>query len=193
MNAVPFPFPLHRLAVIGTTGLGKSTLAERLAGRLRLDFIELDALYWEPAWRPASDEVFRARVDAATRRPRWAAAGNYSRARPLVWGRAQALIWLDYPFLLGLTRLLRRTIRRAARREVLWNGNRERFWGHWKLWSDESLLRWYVRSYGRRRREYPLLFALPDYAHLQVFRFRSPAETDAWVESLPIIRAEPHP
>ncbi len=183
MNAASFPF--HRLVVIGTTGLGKSTLAEHLSRRLRLDFIELDALYWEPEWRPAPDEVFRARVDAATRRPRWVVAGNYSRVRPLVWSRAQALVWLDYSFLLGLGRLVRRTIRRAVRREVLWNGNRERFWVHLKLWSDESLLRWYVRSYGRRRREYPQLFALPEYAHLQVFHFRTPAETEAWTASLP--------
>ncbi len=184
MNA-PIPFPYRRLVVVGTTGFGKSTLAERLSRRLGLDFIELDALHWEPNWQPAADAVFRRRVDAATRAPAWAVAGNYSRVRDVVWPRAQALIWLDYPFLLGLRRLVARTVRRSVRREILWNGNRERLWWHLKVWSDESLLTWYFKSHGRRKREYPRLLSLPEYAHLRVFRFATPAETDSWVEKLP--------
>ncbi|MFZ1043889.1 MAG: shikimate kinase [Anaerolineales bacterium] len=60
-------FPFKRVVVIGTTSSGKSTLARRLADQFALDFIELDALHWEPNWREAPDEVFRARVDEATR------------------------------------------------------------------------------------------------------------------------------
>ncbi len=180
------PFPYRRLVVVGTTGFGKSTLAERLSRRLGLDFIELDALHWEPNWQPAEDAVFRQRVEAATRAPAWAVAGNYSRVRDVVWPRAQVAIWLDYPFLVGLRRLAVRTVRRTVRREELWNGNRERFWWHLKFWSDESLLAWYFKTYGRRKREYPRLLALPEYAHLKVVRLRTPAETEIWLEELPV-------
>jgi len=38
----------RRLVVVGTTGAGKSTLAKRLSETLGLNFVELDALYWEP-------------------------------------------------------------------------------------------------------------------------------------------------
>ena len=54
-------FPYKRVVVIGVTSSGKSTLAETLARRFDMDFIELDALHWEPNWQEASLEVFRDR------------------------------------------------------------------------------------------------------------------------------------
>ena len=62
-------FPYRRICVIGVTGSGKSLLAERLANKLGLDFIDLDALYWKPGWVVSGDEDFHARVEAATRTP----------------------------------------------------------------------------------------------------------------------------
>ncbi len=53
-------FPYKRVVVIGVTSSGKSTLAETLARRFDMDFIELDALHWEPNWQEASLEIFRA-------------------------------------------------------------------------------------------------------------------------------------
>lgn len=174
----------RKFVVIGATGCGKSTLAMKLAERLELDFIELDALNWGPNWTPARGEVLCARVEAATRSPGWVVAGNYSETRPISWKRAQAVIWLDYSFPVIFWRLLKRTIVRSVTREVLWNGNREKFWRHLRLWSDESLFHWLVKTYGRRKREYPQLFAQPEYAHLQVIRHRRPQETQEWLTGL---------
>jgi adenylate kinase family enzyme len=171
--------------VIGTTGFGKSTLAEKLARRLGLEFVELDALRWEKNWKSAPDDVFRQRVEAATRSPAWAVAGNYSLVRDIVWPRAQAVIWLDYPFAVGLWRLVRRTVRRGIFREKLWNGTREPFIQNIKFWSDESIISWYFKTYGRRKHVYPQLLAQPEHAHLRVFHFRTPRETDAWLADLP--------
>jgi ABC-type phosphonate transport system ATPase subunit len=67
-------FPYKRIVVIGTTSSGKSTLAKALSERLNLDFIELDALYWEPNWKTAEVEVF---VSESTKRPiRWLGGGG---------------------------------------------------------------------------------------------------------------------
>ncbi|GAB4526334.1 MAG: hypothetical protein Fur0018_11550 [Anaerolineales bacterium] len=153
-------------------------LAARLADRLAVPFVELDALYWQANGQAAAPEDFRARVDAATHPEGWVLSGNYSVVRDIIWPRAQALIWLDYPFLVGLRRLLVRTLRRAVTREVLWNGNREPFWPHLKVWSDESLIGWYFRTWGRRRRETPEWLA--EYPHLSVWHFHHPREMDAW-------------
>ena len=56
-----------RIIVIGSSNAGKSTLGLQLAEYLHASFIELDALYWEPGWIAASDEVFRERVRRAIR------------------------------------------------------------------------------------------------------------------------------
>jgi adenylate kinase family enzyme len=177
-------FPYRCVIVIGTTSSGKSTLAEQLSARLGLDFVELDALYWQPNWTPATLEAFRASVETATRSGSWVVAGNYQDVRDLTWPQAQAILWLDYSFPVVFWRLLKRTLRRGITREELWNGNREKFWWHLKLWSDESLFHWLFKTYWRRKREFPQLLALPEYAHLKLFHFTSPKETDDWLRGL---------
>lgn len=180
-----------RIVVIGTTSSGKSTLAKELADILQLDFVELDALHWEPSWKMAELSVFRARVADATRSGNWVVAGNYHVVRDLIWPQAQAVIWLDYPFPIVFWRLLKRTIRRAVMREELWNGNRETFWAHLKLWSEDSLFHWLFKTYWRRKRETPLLFARSEHAHLTLFHFKHPRETQAWMDALNHSPAKP--
>ena len=185
-------FPYKRIVVVGTTSSGKSTLAKGVAEKLNLDFIELDALHWEPNWKEANVEVFRKRVETATssRLPLsevergWVVAGNYHVVRDLIWSKAQVIIWLDYPFHIVFWRLLTRTIRRAVTQEELWNGNREMFWMHLKLWSQDSLFHWLFKTYWRRKYEYPILFSLPEYEHLHVLHFRSTTETEKWIKEL---------
>lgn len=181
---MPLP-PYKKWVVVGTTGSGKSTLAEALAARLPGDFIELDALNWEPGWQEAPEDVFRARVaERLSASPAWVVAGNYSVSRNLVWPQAEAVIWLDYPLWTVFWRLTRRTFRRWWTRELLWGTNRENLFHHLKLWSKESLFHWLFRTYWRRKREYPQLLALPEYKHLALFRFASPEETNQWMASL---------
>ena len=178
------PFAHRRIVVVGTTSSGKSTLAEQIAQKLGLDFIELDALHWEPNWAEAPDEIFRQRVENATRAPGWVVAGNYRKTRDLIWPRAETVIWLDYPFRTVFWRLTRRTFRRWWTRELLWGTNRESLWNHFKLWSEESLWHWLFKTYWRRKREYPQLFSLPENAHLRIIHFKSPQETDTWLANL---------
>lgn len=55
--------------VVGTSGVGKSTLARRLAQILSVPYIEMDRLYWRADWQGEPDEAFFARVAAATGPP----------------------------------------------------------------------------------------------------------------------------
>ncbi|WP_345306856.1 AAA family ATPase [Candidatus Villigracilis saccharophilus] len=177
-------FRYKRIVVIGTTSSGKSTLAKRLAEKIGGDFIELDALHWESDWVEAKLKVFRERVETATGSQVWVVAGNYHVVRDLIWPKAQAVIWLDYSFSLVFWRLLTRTIRRWVTQEELWNGNREQFWGHFKIWSEESLFHWLFKSYWRRKRETPQLLALTEHVHLKVFHFQKPNETENWLKNI---------
>lgn len=156
-----------------------------MAERMELDFIELDALHWKANWTEARDEDFRSDVLEAVSADAWVVAGNYHVVRDLIWTRAEAVVWLDYPFLVVFWRLLTRTIRRSWRREELWNGNREKFWWHLKLWSDDSLFHWLIKTYWRRKRETPELLKLPQYAHLHLIHLETPRQAEEWLGSLP--------
>ncbi len=178
-------FPYCRIIVIGTTGSGKSTLAEKLAIKLELEYIELDALHWLPDWNHVSDEELRVRVEFATRTPGWVIAGNYSVVRDISWPRAEAVVWLDYPLWTLLWRLWRRTWYRWWTKELLWETNYERLLPQFKIWSaEDSLFHWLFKTYWRRKREYPRLFALPENAHLKVLQFKNPEETEDWFRTL---------
>jgi hypothetical protein len=48
--------------------------------------------------------------------------------------------------------------------------------------SIREQLYWLFKTYWRRKREYPALFAQPEYQHLQVFRFSTPRQTQEWQE-----------
>lgn len=173
------------MVIIGTTSSGKSTLAEQLANKFGYSFIELDALHWEPNWTEAPLEVFQERVEIALQAPGWVVAGNYHIARDIIWAKAEAVIWLDYPFRIVFRQLTRRTFQRWWTRELLWGTNRESLWTHFKLWSEESLFHWLFKTYWRRKREYPLLFLLPEHQHLKIIHLKHPKETETWLNSVP--------
>jgi len=177
-------FPYNRVVVIGVTSSGKSTLAEKLAKRFNLHYIELDALHWEPNWQEAPPEVFRARVEAATHAEKWIVAGNYRAIRDLIWPKAEAVIWLDYPLPTVLWQLTRRTFTRWWTQELLWGTNQEPLMTHFKLWSQDSLYHWLFKTYWGRKREYPVLLSQPEYQHLKLIQFKRPRETDEWLERL---------
>jgi len=177
-------FLYKRIVIIGTTSSGKSTLAERLAKRFDLNYIDLDALHWEPNWTEAALEVFRERVRTAIQPQAWAVAGNYHTVRDLIWSQAEVVIWLDYSLPRIFWQLTRRTFSRWRNNELLWGTNRESLWTHFKLWSDESLFHWLFKTYWRRQREYPELLSQPEHRHLKLLHFKYPHETDNWFNIL---------
>ncbi len=177
-----FQPPGPRIVVVGITGCGKTTTALRLASILSVPHVELDSLHWMPNWVMAERDVFRARVAQALSGPCWVTDGNYSKARDLIWGRATAIIWLDYPLPVIMWQLFRRTIRRVVTREVLWNGNRETLGG--AFLSQDLLFLWALQTYPIYRQEYAYAFADPANAHRKLVRLRSRRETAAWLAQL---------
>jgi len=146
--------------------------------------VELDALLWDAGWVPTPAAIFRARADAALCGDAWVVDGNHPEVRDLIWQRADTIVWLDYRLTLIMWRLILRTFRRVATRELLWNGNRERGLNA-HFFSRDSIFLWALRTHRLRRREYPPLLASPTFAHLRAVRLPAPRATDVWLASLP--------
>lgn len=163
--------PPTRTVVVGTSGVGKSTTARRLAALHGVPHVEMDALHWEPGWREAAPEVLRDRVAAAVAGDAWVVDGNYLTVSDLVWPRATRVVWLDLPYHVVLVRVVLRTFRRGLSREVLWNGNREPLWRN--LATRESIIWWAVTTFHRRRETYSRLRdtpGSPPFVHLRTAR-----------------------
>src|SRR5919205_2933822 len=102
-----------KIAVVGTSGSGKTTVARELARRLGVPHVELDALYHGPGWSETPAEEFRRRVAAATDGGGWVVDGNYdSKLGDLVLARADTVVWLDLPLRISLARVTLRTVGR---------------------------------------------------------------------------------
>ncbi len=182
-----------RVAVLGTSGAGKSTFARRHAGRMGARHIELDAINWQPGWRDLNShdpEELARRVGEAVSGNAWVCDGNYSRVRGLVLARATHLVWLDYPRWLIMGRVFRRSLVRALGGQELWpgTGNREEF-GRWL--DREHPLRWAWDTYEDRRRRFAALFADPSLADLRRHRLRRPSEAGPMIRRLAEESTEP--
>jgi len=172
---------MPRIVIIGTSCAGKSTLARQLAEKWSIPHIELDALYWEKNWTPASDELFRERVSHVVAAEEWVLDGNYSGVRDMVWDRAEMIIWLDYSLPVLLSRAVQRTVRRSLLGEECCNGNRESLR---RAFSRDSILLWVLTTYQRRRREFHELLPEMSRSGRQVIVLRSPSETQCWLSQV---------
>lgn len=169
----------ERIAVAGVAGSGKSTLARRIATLLDLPYTELDGLHHGAGWsrRP----TFEADVAAFLAAGRWVTEWQYEDARPLLAAQADLMVWVDLPFPVTLSRVVRRTVRRRLRREELWNGNQEgpllRFFT-----DREHIVRWAIRTRHVYDDRIPAVAAArPD---LPVVRLRTRSEVDRWVRDV---------
>ena len=172
---------MPRINIIGMSCAGKTTLARAVAARLGITHVELDALFWEPGWTPANDATFRARVAEALDADAWVADGGYQVARDIIWGRADTVVWLDYPLRVIVRRCIRRTAGRLRSGEEFWpgTGNRETLRN---LLRHDGHLPFILREYrGKRRRTRERLAARPD---LHQVHLRSPREATRWLSEL---------
>ena len=164
-----------KIAVVGTSGSGKTTVARALAEHHGVPHVELDALHWGPNWAPCPTEEFRLRVQEALSHGGWVTDGSYyGKLGDTVLEQADFVLWLDLPFRTVVRRVSARTLRRIRNREELWAGNRE-------TWRDaffgrDSLLVWVVTTHRSRRRRYLERLDRYEFVHL-----RSPREVEIWL------------
>jgi adenylate kinase family enzyme len=167
---------VRRVAVISSaSGNGKTTLGRALAARLGVPFVELDSLVHGPNWTETSDAKLRALVEPIVRSGGWVIDGTYrSKIGNLVLDAADTIVWLDLPLHVWVPRLLRRTLRRLAGREALWNDNRETLRG--AFGGRDSLFGFALRTHFQRRRDWPA-----ELAGYPVVRLTTVAEVNEWL------------
>nr|BFF06909.1 hypothetical protein GCM10023233_18780 [Brevibacterium otitidis] len=166
---------MQRVAVVGSSGSGKTTVARQLAKILGAPYVELDAVHWKPNWTPADPAEIRRRVQQEVAHDTWVIDGNYqSIVGSLIWDRADTVVWVNPSRVRSTWRVIRRTIRRARSREELWNGNRESWSGLFFWRGEESIVWWAWHAHPVRQSRYEAAMNNPKNAHLTFHRLRTP-------------------
>ncbi|ALJ21527.1 toxin [Microbacterium sp. No. 7] len=182
------PSAARRLRIVGVSGSGKSSLAERVAERTGWPRLELDAVFWDAGWAYRDlDEARRVVRGFADAHPdAWVVDGNWSSRMqglldPGEPGGADVVVWLDHPRAVVMRRVIARTLRRGLTREELWHGNRERpaTWLRWK--PEENIVRWSWVQFPVMRERMLRRIAEGE----PVLRLRGQRAVEAWLDTLP--------
>lgn len=147
---------MRRVAIVGSSGAGKTWLAGRLAATLGVVHVELDAIHHGPNWAALPADEMRRELDL--RCPAdgaWVADGNYeTKGGSLVRDRADTVVWLDFPRMTVIRQLLLRTAQRGLLRQRLWNDNRESILAVLSRDPERSVVVWSWTRHEPQRRRY---------------------------------------
>ncbi|MBO9626483.1 MAG: AAA family ATPase [Microbacterium sp.] len=179
----PLPFRPSRVLIAGVTGSGKTTLARRIAAAWNLRHVEIDGLYHGPEWTPRP--AFLDDVRAFAAEERWITEWQYTSkgTDEIMTPRAELAIWLDYPWTVVRSRLLRRTIGRSVLRTRVYNDNVEK--PIWRLIAtrdpEDNILAWQTRTRFFWAERMPQ--KEEQFPGLTIVRLTHPRETERWLRA----------
>jgi adenylate kinase family enzyme len=134
---------MKRILILGSSGAGKSTFAKRLQDVLGIEIIHLDQHYWKPDWIRTESEEWQKKVEELIQGDEWIMDGNYRSTMDLRLPQADTVIWLDFPRLFCLHRILKRRLKNDRVDEL--DGCRERI--------TFELLQWVLWKFPRENRK----------------------------------------
>jgi len=167
---------MKKVAVIGSSGAGKSQLSRAMGGILGLEIIHLDREYWLPEWTEPPKNEWQAKVEELVKRECWIMDGNFGGTMEIRIAAADTLIFLDLPRTICCWRILKRwlTYHRDTRPDMA-EGCDEKF--------DLKFLQW-VWDFPKRSRPRVLQRIAAAENQPRVIHLRSRREVAEFLETL---------
>jgi adenylate kinase family enzyme len=126
---------MKKILVIGSSGAGKSTFSRRLGEKTGLKVIHLDVLYWKPNWTESPKDEWKETVENALEGDEWIMDGNYSGTMEMRIKSCDTVIFLDFPRVLCVYRILKRVVLyRKGKRPDMAEGCNEQFDWEFTKW-----------------------------------------------------------
>lgn len=108
---------MKRIAIIGSSGAGKTQLARDLGSILNIDVIHLDRIFWQFCWKSISSDERKDSLQELVQQKhlqgqwQWIIEGTFLRSSEPHLKKADTIIFLDLPTWLCLLRIIYRHIR----------------------------------------------------------------------------------
>ena len=88
---------MNKIIVIGPGGAGKSEMSRRLRDILNLPLYHLDNIFWKEDKTHVTRDEFDVKLSELLSKDKWIIDGDYSRTYEIRMGKADTIIFLDYP------------------------------------------------------------------------------------------------
>ncbi len=161
----------QRILIVGSGGAGKSTLSKKLGEMWSLPVVHLDALFWQPGWKPLPRPEFIEKVTLELAKPQWIIDGNYDSSIQLRAQNADLIIFLDFSNILCVYRACKRAwVYRGTTRPDMGVGCPEKI--------DAEFIRWIWRFPKDAK---PEILTILEKCQAKVLTFSSPKEVDQWL------------
>lgn len=168
--------------MFGPSGVGKTSLALRLASEWGLPYIDMDQMYKASVRSEQPEQTFAASLSSHIDRDAWVMDGSYDMVQELYWNKATLLVWLDFSVGVVGWRMARRIgLRLIGRKPTgLAPGASRGDKGFMSI--ARSAVDRLSNHHRTRRRHLQMLYNLqnqPPYVH----RLRTPEEVEFWLEA----------
>lgn len=104
---------MAKIAIVGSPGAGKSTLARKLGNLLKIEVIHLDKYFWQEGWQEQPREVWEDFQQRLVILQNWIIDGTYLSTSEIRLEAADTIIFLDRSPILCLWRVIKRHFKYA--------------------------------------------------------------------------------
>ena len=163
-----------RTIVVGVSASGKTTFTKKLADKLGVEPILMDAIVWNPGWNYIGDEQAIEKIQEVVAKEHWLFEGYVATAmRTEVFDRADTILYLDYPGWLSAWRYIKRCFKHRKHPRPELPGSPETF-------SFKFLKLVYTKGEVWRLEE---LFKENDW-NSKIIRFKTPKEAEQYLADI---------
>ena len=102
---------MKKIAIIGSGGAGKSTLAQQLGQLLHIPVHHMDATFWKPGWQNIGrEQLIKETAKILDENESWIIDGNYSATMDIRLEQADTVIFLHFKTVTCLYGITKRRI-----------------------------------------------------------------------------------
>ena len=164
---------IHRIAVVGGPGTGKTTLSNYLAKLYSLPVIHLDAINHLEGWTVRDSNERDQMISNCIQEEEWIIDGTYHATLKERFKKADLVIWLDYSTFAQIKGVIKRFIKGHGKEREEIPGCKERF--HFEFLK-------YVVSYNRKKRHFVLDCLEEINASSKAMIFKNRKQLNKWIK-----------
>ena len=99
---------MEKIAIVGSPGAGKTTLARELGSLHKIKVFHLDRMFWQRDWKRKHRDVRIDILQKCAMEKQWIIEGTYINSSEARFKEASTIIFIDLPSLLCLYRIIKR-------------------------------------------------------------------------------------